>query len=111
MECKIVSIEASAFFPRYGVIGIDAAGTGTALFPDERIDDRRGAADTGLHGNSSQRAIAAACAAFHTGIAILNDYMGVVHFKNFMRTYFQTHSAAGAFAFVQLQSSNIFQID
>jgi hypothetical protein len=107
---QLGSIATSAFFPRYGIIRIDAAGTGTALLADERIDDRRGAADAGLYGNSSQRAITAACSAFHTGIAILNDGVRAVHFKNRMRTNFQAHCTAGAFIFVKLQSGNIFQI-
>jgi hypothetical protein len=64
-----------------------------------------------LHGNGSGRAIAAACSAFHTRIAIPDDGMSTVHFKHFMGTDFQTHSAARAFTGSKLQSHNIFEID
>jgi hypothetical protein len=64
-----------------------------------------------LYGNGAGRAIAAACSAFHACIAIPDDDMSAVHFKHFMGTDFQTHSAARAFIGIELQSYNIFKVD
>jgi hypothetical protein len=63
-----------------------------------------------LHGNSAKRAIKTARPAFHARITILNNGMRSIRFKNFMRADFQTHSTAGAFIFIQLQSNDIFKV-
>jgi hypothetical protein len=88
---------ASTFLLCCGVALFNGTGTRAAFSAQERIDHRRGATDSGLHGNGAGRAIAAARSAFHACITIADDGMSAVHFKYFMWTDFQTHSAARAF--------------
>jgi hypothetical protein len=98
----IISTAASAFLFYCGIACVNVTGTSIALSSHERVYDGRSTADTGLYGNGVKRAVAAACSAFHAGIAILNDGMRAIHFKNFMRANFHTHSAARTLFFVEL---------
>jgi hypothetical protein len=105
------SAATDAFALGIGAAGLRAAATLPAVAPQHGVDDRGGAADAGLNGNGVGRAIQAAGAAFHAGIAIPYDHMPAVHLEHLMGANIQTHPATGAFAFVQLQSDNIFKIN
>jgi hypothetical protein len=75
------------------------------------IDHGRSATDAGLNGNSIERTVPAAGAAFHAGIAIPDYDVAFVHHEHFARTYFQAHPAARAFLFVELQRNDILQVN
>jgi hypothetical protein len=82
-----------------------------AVATEHGVNHGGGTADPGLHGNGIGGAIQRACAAFHAGIPILYHHMFAVHFKHFMGTNIQTHTASRAFVFVQLQRNNIFKVN
>jgi hypothetical protein len=81
---------------------LPTAATGGVAFPQQGINYRRGAAHPGFHVNRLCRAIFAAGAALHAGIAIPEDGAPSVHFENPMRADLQTHTAARAFVFIEL---------
>lgn len=97
----VVSAAGTAFSTFLIIIRLEATAAFASLSSQHGVDDSRRAADARIYKNSSKRTIAAACSTFHTGVAILNDNMGTIHFKNLVRTNLQAHSAAGAYIFVK----------
>jgi len=64
-----------------------------------------------MDGQSIKRTIAAAGAAFHAGITVLNQDVGRVHFEHLVRTDFETHSTSGAFFLIELQGYDILKVN
>jgi len=92
---------ASDFVFLSGIGGVDTTAAFSSLSSQKRVDDGGGTADTAIYGNCAKRAITAACSAFHAGVAVLDYDMRTIHFKYFMGTDIETHSAARAFLFIQ----------
>jgi len=97
----IYSAATSSFAVFFIAVGFDRTAAFISLSSQHGVDNSGRAADAGIHKNSSKRAIAAAGPAFHAGVAILNDDMGVNHFKNLVGANFNAHSAAGAFILIE----------
>jgi hypothetical protein len=75
------------------------------------VNDGRSAAYAGLDGDGIKRTIAAAGAAFHAGISILDPDVGSVHLEHFVRTDFEAHPASGALLFIELQGGDIAEVN
>jgi hypothetical protein len=94
-----------------GFFGVIEAAAVATFSTQQGIDDRRGAAHAGIHGDGVKRAVAAAGAAFHAGIAILNCDVFPVHRQYAVRAYFEAHPAAGAFLIIELQGDDIAEVN
>ena len=101
----------SAVFHRAIFVRLRTAAAFAPVSPQHAVDDSSSAADTGLDLESFRGTVFTAGAAFHAGIAGINPHLFSVYCKYMMRAYIQTHTAAGAFLFIQLNCRNIFQIN
>lgn len=93
---------------RRGAGLINSTAAFAALFTQEGVDYGGGTAHAAVYGNGTGRTVAAACSAFHAGVAVPDKDVVAVFLKNIMRANFHAHTAADAFLNIELQSYDIF---
>src|SRR5512143_974222 len=75
----------------------DAAVAGRGASRYHPVDDGRGTADAGIHGDRAEVTVHGAGPAFHTEVPVQDGGLFVTHLKNTLRTDFNATAAARAF--------------
>src|SRR5512143_479590 len=88
----------------------DAAVAGRGASRYHPVDDGRGTADAGIHGDRAEVTVHGAGPAFHTEVPVQDGGLFVTHLKNTLRTDFNATAAARAFVWRVCQGGHVRKV-